>query len=150
MKTLSARLNDGYAEAFIGPEGEFAHRYDAIEVHGVRDLNEPNDQTGTCCEVDDENPQFFSVYLHCRNGGMECVGDFSTIELAKQYAKDLSRDYGWPAIVAIAGLFLKGLYWVAGINMTLTTNQGGELVAITRTSEDHQILEVLWEKQPAV
>lgn len=77
------------------------HDYDEVEVHGVRDLNkEPGGYPGcepdeTCCEMDDENPQFFSVYGHLKEGGCECFGDFSTRDLANQYARELSAKYGW-------------------------------------------------------
>ncbi|MDK9702506.1 MAG: hypothetical protein OEL20_05155 [Sulfuritalea sp.] len=135
----STVLNDRYAETVIGDQ---AHQYDALEVHGVRDLDEAgtlflnhygcpcgtkwvdewscqcNDRcpscnkeiepsesedlstttarAGTNCEVDDENPQFFSVYAHRKEGGVVCVGDCATAELAMRYASELSATYGWP------------------------------------------------------
>ena len=90
-------LNDRYADSIIGEQPD---RYDAVEIHGVRDQHAPGDPLGTWCEVDDENPQFFSVYVHLRpsatSSGLECVGDFETHSLAEQYAKELGEKYGWP------------------------------------------------------
>lgn len=70
-------------------------RYDAIEVHGVRNLNHEDDEEGTHYEVDDENPELYSVYLHCIEGGIECIGDFSTLTLATGYADEISKLYQW-------------------------------------------------------
>lgn len=86
-------LNDRYAETIIGNRSD---DYDALEIQGVRDIHLPNDPEGTCCEVDNENPQFFSVYAHLKEGGVECVGDFATHVLAETYAKELAAKYNWP------------------------------------------------------
>lgn len=85
-------INDGYAETIIGDR---AHDYDALEIQGVCDIGDPNDPNGTCCEVDNDNPQFFSVYAHLVRGGVECVGDFGTHALALKYARILRIQYGW-------------------------------------------------------
>jgi hypothetical protein len=88
-------MDDRYDNLITGN----AHLFDAIEVHGVRDINLPGDTAGTFCEVNDENPQFYSVYLHYisewDHGCIECVGDHATHELALCYANDLSAMYGW-------------------------------------------------------
>jgi hypothetical protein len=84
-------LNDKYAESV---EGDF-YKYDALEIHGVRVLHKSINPKGSICEIDDENPQYFSVYVHACRGGVECVGDFSKYELAKQYAEELSQKYQW-------------------------------------------------------
>jgi len=89
MKTDTA-LNDRF-DFPIDPAA-----YDAIEIQGVRDINEPEDPTGTFCEVDNDNPEFFSVYLHSTGSGIECFGDFGTIEKAFDYANELSAKYQWP------------------------------------------------------
>lgn len=68
--------------------------YDGIEVHGVRDLN--NDPKDTQCEVDDEHPEFFSVYVHLKQGGVDCVGDFTQHQDAVIYANELNKLFGWP------------------------------------------------------
>lgn len=43
--------------------------------------SKPDDPNGTACEIDDENPDFFSVYAHIKDdgtypefSGVECVG----------------------------------------------------------------------------
>jgi len=46
--------------------------------------------------VNDESPEFYSVYLHRREGGVDCVGDFSLLADAKAYALELSLIYAWP------------------------------------------------------
>lgn len=92
-RTAEAVINVGYAESIIADR---VQSYDALEIQGVRDLNEPDCPEGTCCEVDNENPLFFSVYAHLKEGGVECVGDFGTHLLAEQYAKELALKYGWP------------------------------------------------------
>ena len=86
-------LNDRYAERIIGDRHA---EYDAIEIQGVRDLNLPGDPQGTCCEVNNDRPQFYSVYVHWTEGGVECVGDMETLALAKEYADELSAQYRWP------------------------------------------------------
>jgi hypothetical protein len=88
-------INVRYAETIIGSR---ASEYDALEVHGVRDLNEVHSPEGTACQVDDENPQFFSVYAHVVDGGVECVGDFSAHAAAVEYAGELSASHGWPVV----------------------------------------------------
>jgi hypothetical protein len=92
----------GYAESII-KDADF---YDALELHGVRDTLQDeyaaegkayNATTeGTQCEVDDENPQFFSVYAHLKEGGVECIGDFETYHAAAAYGMEIATKYGWP------------------------------------------------------
>lgn len=85
-------VNDRYAENIIkGLPG----RYDAIEVHGVCNLNEEDDPEGTYYVIDDENPEIYSVYLHCIEGGVKSVGDFSKHSMAMDYAEELSSQYQW-------------------------------------------------------
>lgn len=92
-------MNGRYADSLITGN---THLYHGLEIHGVRDQNEPDDPMGTCCEVDDENPEFFSVYARYKpnqvNGCIEvlCVGDFSDYVMAKDYACELSRAHRWP------------------------------------------------------
>lgn len=85
-------LNERYADSIIKNPAD----YDGIEIHGVRNLNAPDDPAGTMCEVDDETPEFFSVYAHCVYGGVECIGDFGTRALAEQYGREIAQKYGWP------------------------------------------------------
>ncbi|UUA74248.1 hypothetical protein [Cellvibrio sp. QJXJ] len=86
-------VNDHYAESIIKGVPTW---YDAIEVHGVVNLNEEDDPEGTYYVIDDENPELYSVYLHCTEGGIESVGDFSKHAMAMEYAEELSSQYQWP------------------------------------------------------
>ena len=54
--------------------------WDGVEVHPVIDEN------GICsiCEAGEES--FWSVYLHQIEGGVECIADLPTEELAYQFA----------------------------------------------------------------
>jgi hypothetical protein len=91
-------LNDKYAESI---ESDF-YKYDGLEIHGVKIIHSSNNPKGTCCEVNEESPFFFSVYVHLKPyddfGGIECVGDFGTHELAKQYAAELATKYEWSVL----------------------------------------------------
>lgn len=86
-------INERYADSIIGNR---VQNYDALEIQGVINLLGPDDPEGTCYEVNNANPEIFSVYAHLKTGGVECVGDFGTHLLAEQYAKELSLKYGWP------------------------------------------------------
>lgn len=90
---INADLNDRYADVIIGDRAE---AYDAIEIQGVRNLNEEGDPMGTSIEVDTENPQFYSVYVRIKSGEAECVGDMGTHALAQAYANELHVKHGWP------------------------------------------------------
>jgi hypothetical protein len=86
-------LNDRYASSIMrGCEP----RYDAFEVHGVRDLLAGTGASETHYEVDNINPQSFSVYAHQAEGGVDAVGDFSSYRLAAAYANELSKQYNLP------------------------------------------------------
>lgn len=81
--------NDKYGHTGIGAR---ADQYDALEIHGVRDLNAGNIDAGTQFEVDYENPEMHSVYAHLKAGELECVGDMATHSAAVEY--EMSRQYG--------------------------------------------------------
>ena len=83
---------DRFADGVVGC---YQHHYDGIEVHGVRSCAAPADD-GTCYEIDNVNPSLFSVYLHLKQGGVECVGDFSHYSDAVQYGAELNAEYAWP------------------------------------------------------
>jgi hypothetical protein len=80
----------GYAESII----IYPNEYDQLEIHGVSE--EPDGYGGTACEINDENPEFYSVYAHLKEGGVECIGDFRTPADAMAYASGYSVRYGWP------------------------------------------------------
>ncbi|WP_321872988.1 hypothetical protein [Burkholderia ubonensis] len=71
-------------------------RFDAIEVHGVRQFTDATNPARSYCEIDSDNPQFFSVYLHCVDGGVMCCADLPTRRHALRYARAIARRYGWP------------------------------------------------------
>jgi len=85
-------VNDRYAESILSC---CTHMYDAIEIHGVRDMLAGSGADGTNFEIDNENPQLFSVYVHASEGGVDAVGDHSTYALAAEYARELSAKYQW-------------------------------------------------------
>ncbi len=86
-------LNDRYGDMIIGDRHA---EYDGLEVQGVRDHHLPGNPEGSCCEVDNANPQFFSVYAHLKAGGIDCVGDFQHCSLADDYANELAASHHWP------------------------------------------------------
>ncbi|MBB5546587.1 hypothetical protein [Paraburkholderia fungorum] len=69
------------------PEG-----FEGTEIEGVRECDGH-------CEVDNETPEFFSVYLRLKpdgdDVGVRCVGDFEAHGDAAAYAENLARQYGW-------------------------------------------------------
>lgn len=71
-------------------------RYDAIEIHPVRDFLSGQVDQGTCVEVDYVSPNFISTYLHCKQGGVECIGDHPSYALAIAYAQEMFAKYDWP------------------------------------------------------
>ncbi|MGF6604025.1 hypothetical protein P3T23_008780 [Paraburkholderia sp. GAS448] len=79
----------GYAPQVIARRTE---RFEGIELEGVREADGH-------CEVDNETPEFFSVYLRLKpegdDVGARCVGDFETHGEATAYAESLARQYGW-------------------------------------------------------
>lgn len=83
---------DRYADGIIRGN---THLYDALEVHGVRNGAAAGDD-GTHYEVDNINPTSFSVYVHIKDGGLDCVGDFGRYADAVQYGTELSAQYNWP------------------------------------------------------
>jgi hypothetical protein len=65
--------------------------YDAAEIHPVALV----DAGGAVEVVDDDEAQFWSVYLHLKAGGVECVGDFVTKAEAEIAADSLERLFGF-------------------------------------------------------
>lgn len=145
-------LNDRYADSIIGDRGAC---YDGLEIQGVRDLNLPGDPSGTCCEVDNENPQFYSVYAHLipegDNGGIECVGDFGTHALAVEYAVELGQQYGWDVRdfskdgVCMSGQYSGAILAVDNGRVTQKVDRHGQTVShlASLLSKDVQVGEVV-------
>lgn len=71
-------------------------RFDGVEIHGVRQFPDATDPARTYCEVDDDNPSFFSVYLHFVDGGVMCCADLPTHHAALRCADVIAHRYGWP------------------------------------------------------
>lgn len=72
---------DDYLEAVLK---EGVEQFDAVELHGVS-------RCGDDIEVDDTNPDFFSVYLHLKSGGVDCVGDYGMQRFAELRAREIAR-----------------------------------------------------------
>jgi hypothetical protein len=89
---LPAELFDRYADSVVSC---YAHLYDAVEVHGVRNYADVGEDA-TCYEIDNLTPTSFSVYVHLKNGGLDCVGDFGRYADASKYGAEVSATYGWP------------------------------------------------------
>lgn len=83
----------GYADALIQ---EAPEQFDAVEIHGVRSFPDTSDPSRTCCVVDNDNPAFFSVYLHYLEGGVMCCADLPTHGTALRYARSVARRHCWP------------------------------------------------------
>lgn len=68
--------------------------FDAIEVHPVCNVGQDG-QTGTLyCEVcTPEEADFWSVYGHLKEGGVDCLEDFPTQEEAETFAARLRSAY---------------------------------------------------------
>ncbi|MGG2042845.1 hypothetical protein [Burkholderia gladioli] len=71
-------------------------RFNAVEIHGVRQFRDAGDPMQTCCEVDNDDPSFFSVYLHCVAGGVLCCADLPTHPVALHCAGVVAHRHGWP------------------------------------------------------
>ncbi len=84
----------------VGASQDFTF-YDGVEVHPCAVWIDPQDGSENVVtldgEPDDPAPAFWSVYLHCRTGGVECVCDCPTPEAAERMRSAL--DY----LVAVAG-----------------------------------------------
>ncbi|WP_211080323.1 hypothetical protein [Burkholderia sp. Tr-862] len=93
LQRVSETMDERFADAIIGSRPE---RFDALEIQGVSEFVDPSNPDASFCEVDNGSPQFFSVYVHYRTGGVECVGDHGSHELAAAYANALSETHGWP------------------------------------------------------
>ncbi len=92
-RIIVADICDRYADSIIkGSEAD----YDGIEVHGVRNLLDGLSSDETQFQIDDRNPQSFSVYVKLKIGGVDCVADCSEFDDAVEYARELGKQYGWP------------------------------------------------------
>ena len=76
--------------------------YDAVEIHGVRDIGVSIVLGDIISEMNDENPEFYSVYWHLKTGGVECVSDHPDYAGALQLAELDHSALGWPLYDYIA------------------------------------------------
>ncbi|MCU6501999.1 hypothetical protein LPN04_29825 [Rugamonas sp. A1-17] len=96
-------LFDRYAQQIIAGD---PRRYDAVEVHGVRDkIGDAGNGGETCVEIENVHPKFFSVYIHLKDDGLECVGDFEAYADARTYADELAKQYSWKVLDAVQAQF---------------------------------------------
>lgn len=85
-------LLGGFAESVITDPS----LYDAVEVAPVLAWENPDDPTDTLCEVcDADEASFWSAYVHCRAGGVECIGDFADEQAAVDYANTIAKQHGF-------------------------------------------------------
>lgn len=69
--------------------------YDAVEVQACRSFDHP-DGRGACVEaVDPENAEFWSAFVRCKTGDVECIGDFETKAEAVAYAGRVAAEQGY-------------------------------------------------------
>jgi hypothetical protein len=75
------------------PVPDMPPRFDAYEIHGVREFDDGN---GKYCEqVPDATAEFWSLYGHIPGAGIDCIGDFRTREHAEEiYARITGKPYG--------------------------------------------------------
>ncbi len=77
---------------------EQASKYQSITIHGVKERLY-HDAHGLC-EVDEEAPTFFSIYLRDHEGLSHCFGDCGKLKLPvlRQLAESLANEHGWSYI----------------------------------------------------
>lgn len=74
-----------------------------VQVEGCRIVSYYNGTADVV--VDNDNPEFWSVYLRDRDGAAMVYGDFATPEAATAYAEELHHLYGYPIAPGSTGKF---------------------------------------------
>lgn len=77
------------------------NHFNGLELHPVRDLNrdkehprpDPIDRETRCEPCEPGEAEFWSVYGHCKEGGIFCLEDFSGIPEARAFAEQLLAAY---------------------------------------------------------
>ncbi len=62
--------------------------YDGLEIHPVRVYETREDKT-FCEQCEPEEADFWSVYGHLIEGGVECIDDFAAEAQAERFASQL-------------------------------------------------------------
>lgn len=102
MNTANAAIEikhkfEPYAEQsikeYLGSEkfecGDVKELFDTTEIHPlIIVMNESYRSV-----EDNETPEFYSVFLHCVEGGVICVGDFTNKQDAETYEADVAAKY---------------------------------------------------------
>lgn len=80
FETELARGLDHYqAETLPLPNG--ITPFDDYEIHGIREFN--NGDHPFCEQVSDQDAQFWSLFGHIPDQGLECIGDFTSRQAAE-------------------------------------------------------------------
>lgn len=92
---LAAAYEAGTSAPRPAPEARpgLPEPFDGYEIHGVAEYT---DGAGNpfCEQVPDEQAQCWSLFGHLPEGGLECVGDFETRQLAEEvYARITGEPY---------------------------------------------------------
>lgn len=77
--------------------------WNEVQVEGCRVVY--RNGAATDVVVDNDTPEFWSVYLRDHDGAAGCYGDFSTPEAATEYAEELHHLYGYPIVPGSTGKF---------------------------------------------
>lgn len=89
-------FNDQHFDVYSALLESKPELYTGIEIYGVRE--EAGTQTSEIfCEVNDENPQFFSAYARDIENGMHCVASvgMSKLDDLRVLAKSLADQHNW-------------------------------------------------------
>lgn len=94
MSEIYTDIFDTYTELLGCPMSQYVD----IEIHGVVDINSGDIESDeTQCQVDDENPQFFSVYVRHKDGCSEVIADAGLNKLydLREFAQRLAEQNQW-------------------------------------------------------
>jgi hypothetical protein len=89
-RTIAEAMGAG---ALPRDDGDLPTRFDAYEIHGVREYHgAPFGQGKYSEQVPDDEAQFWSLFGHIPGQGLDCIGDFKTREHAEEiYARITGR-----------------------------------------------------------
>ena len=69
-------------------------RFDDYEIHGIRKIDENDRHLSYHEQVPDDEAEFWSLFGHIPDGGVDCIGDFATREHAEEiFARITGRRY---------------------------------------------------------